>query len=111
MGNSGRSTFGEETRISRPISPGVTTAWHALEGVDERYIMVEGIGQMEVGELPPTAVGPGDTVFIPAGTPQRITNLGDTDLVFYCVCSPRFTPDCYRDLDGALAARPDPPGG
>jgi mannose-6-phosphate isomerase-like protein (cupin superfamily) len=84
------------------VEPGVTTAWHALAGVDERYILVEGRGRMEVGDVPPTEVRPGDSVFIPAGTPQRITNVGDTDLIFYCVCTPRFTPDCYRDLDRVM---------
>jgi mannose-6-phosphate isomerase-like protein (cupin superfamily) len=81
------------------VEPGVTTAWHALDGVVERYVVVEGLGRMEVGDLPPTEVGPGDTVFIPAGVRQRITNVGEADLVFYCVCTPRFTPDCYRDLE------------
>ncbi|MGH9794397.1 MAG: cupin domain-containing protein [Candidatus Acidiferrales bacterium] len=81
------------------VEPGVTTAWHALEGVTERYIIASGAGRMEVGDLPPAAVGPGDTVFIPAGVRQRITNTGATDLIFYCVCTPPFMPACYRDLE------------
>ena len=81
------------------VAPGVTTQWHALAGVTERYIIVEGTGRMEVGDLPPTEVAPGDTVFIPADVRQRITNTGDRDLVFYCVCTPRFTLDCYRALE------------
>ena len=51
---------------------------------------------MEVGDLPPADVAPGDTVFIPAGVRQRITNTGSGDLVFYCICTPPFTPECYR---------------
>lgn len=86
--------------IARPrVKPGVTTAWHALEGVTERYIIAEGKGRMEVGDLPPTDVAPGDNVFIPAGVRQRITNTGAGDLVFYCVCTPPFTPECYRALE------------
>jgi len=81
------------------VEPGVTTAWHALEGVAERYIITAGAGRMEVGDLPPAHVGPGDTVFIPAGVRQRIANTGAADLIFYCVCTPPFTPDCYRDLE------------
>lgn len=81
------------------VRPGVTTAWHALEGVTERYIIVEGKGRMEVGDLPPADVAPGDTVFIPAGVRQRIINTGASDLVFYCVCTPPFTPECYRPLE------------
>lgn len=81
------------------VTPGVTTEWHALEGVVERYIITEGKGRMEVGDLPPTDVAPGDTVYIPAGVRQRITNTGPRDLVFYCVCTPPFSPDCYRPLE------------
>jgi mannose-6-phosphate isomerase-like protein (cupin superfamily) len=81
------------------VEPGVTTAWHALDGVTERYIIASGSGRMEVGDLPPADVGPGDTVFIPAGVRQRITNTGSSDLIFYCVCTPPFTPECYRDLE------------
>lgn len=81
------------------VAPGVTTAWHALAGVTERYIIASGRGRMEVGDLPPAGVAPGDTVFIPAGVRQRICNTGRDDLVFYCVCTPPFTPACYRDLE------------
>ncbi len=81
------------------VEPGVTTQWHALEGVTERYIIGEGRGRMEVGELPPADVGPGDVVFIPAGVRQRIANLGPGELIFYCVCTPRFHPECYRPLE------------
>jgi len=81
------------------VEPGVTTAWHALDGVTERYIIAAGSGRMEVGDLPPAEVGPGDVVFIPAGVRQRISNTGAGDLVFDCVCTPPFTPACYRDLE------------
>lgn len=86
------------------VAPGVTTAWHRLDGVVERYLLVEGRGRVEVGELPPEEVGPGDVVRIPAGVRQRITNLGEGDLVFYAICSPRFEPDCYVDLEGSGAS-------
>jgi mannose-6-phosphate isomerase-like protein (cupin superfamily) len=81
------------------VEPGVTTAWHALEGVDEQYIIVAGRGRMELGDMAPTLVGPSDTVRIPAGVAQRITNVGQTGLIFFCVCTPRFRPECYRDLE------------
>ena len=35
----------------------------------------------------------------PAGTAQRITNTGESDLIFLCVCMPRFTPDSYESLE------------
>jgi mannose-6-phosphate isomerase-like protein (cupin superfamily) len=80
------------------IGPGITTQLHRVD-VDERYLIVEGRGVASVGELPDTEVGPGDVVVIPAGTPQRIANPGDSDLVFYCVCSPRFTQESYHALE------------
>ncbi|PWB62199.1 MAG: cupin domain-containing protein, partial [Betaproteobacteria bacterium] len=52
-----------------------------------------------LGDEPEKAVGPGDVVVIPAGVAQSIRNLGDRDLVFHCICTPRFTPDCYESLD------------
>jgi mannose-6-phosphate isomerase-like protein (cupin superfamily) len=82
------------------VEPGVTTAWHSLTGVDERYVMISGSGLVEVGDGDPARVGPGEVVAIPAGVRQRITNTGPDDLVFLCICSPPFTPECYVDLEG-----------
>lgn len=81
------------------VAPGRTTRWHRLEGIAERYVIVSGRGLVEVGELAPCEVGAGDVVLIPAGIRQRITNIGTTDLVFFCLCTPRFDPAAYRDLD------------
>ncbi len=81
------------------VAPGVTTAWHKLEGVAERYVIVSGRGRVEVGSLPATEVESGDVVRIPAGVRQRITNVGDDDLIFFALCTPRFTPECYIDLE------------
>ena len=80
------------------VEPGIGTALHYLEGVDERYIITQGMGKVEVGDLPPTDVSVGDVVVIPDGTSQCITNTGATDLIFYCICTPRFNPDCYREI-------------
>ena len=78
------------------VGPGVTTAWHWLDGVVERYLIVAGTGLVEVGDLAPTPVVAGDLVLIPASLRQRITNTGRADLLFDCLCTPRFTPDCYH---------------
>jgi mannose-6-phosphate isomerase-like protein (cupin superfamily) len=42
---------------------------------------------------------PGDVVVIPAGVPQQISNDGDSDLVFYCICTPRFRKAKYEALE------------
>lgn len=80
------------------VEPGVTTELHRLQ-VAEWYLIGRGRGLMQVGDEPPFPVGPGDAVAIPAGCAQRITNRGDTDLVFQCLCMPRFTPNCYEALE------------
>ena len=81
------------------VEPGVTTRWHRLRGVTERYLILEGRGQVEVGDGPPADVGPGAVVLIPPGTRQRITNTGEGDLIFLAVCTPRFTRTVYQDLE------------
>jgi mannose-6-phosphate isomerase-like protein (cupin superfamily) len=81
------------------VEPGVATRLHRLEGITERYVVIQGKGRVEVGTLPPSLVVPGDMVYIPPGCPQRIVNLGDTDLVFLAVCTPRFVLEAYEDID------------
>ncbi|MGB5246295.1 MAG: cupin domain-containing protein [Woeseia sp.] len=80
------------------VEPGVTTELHRL-AVDEYYLIAAGEGLMRVGEQAPFPIGPGDSVMIPAGTAQQISNTGREDLVFQCVCLPRFTPECYESLE------------
>ena len=81
------------------VEPGVTTQWHCVKETTERYVILEGAGHVEVGGLPPEDVGPGDVVWIPPGVRQRITNTAGRDLVFLAVCTPRFLPENYRDLE------------
>jgi mannose-6-phosphate isomerase-like protein (cupin superfamily) len=81
------------------VEPGLTTQLHCLRGVDERYLIVAGEGIARIGKLEPKRVGAGDLLVIPAGTSQQVTNDGAADLVFYCICSPHFTPDCYESLE------------
>ncbi|MCG8433355.1 MAG: cupin domain-containing protein [Gammaproteobacteria bacterium] len=90
----------ESVSIARArVEPQVRTQLHAVRGIEERYLITQGEGVVEVGELPPTKVHVGDVVVIPANMPQRITNTGDTDLIFYCICTPRFRQDAYENLE------------
>jgi mannose-6-phosphate isomerase-like protein (cupin superfamily) len=90
----------EQASIARArVEPGVTTKLHQLKGVTERYVILKGQGRVEVGKLAPETVGPGDVVVILPETPQRITNTGNTDLVFLAICTPRFTPAVYESID------------
>lgn len=84
------------------VAPGVCTQWHRLEGIVERYLIVSGSGEVEVGEQPAAHVGPQDVVWIPAGVRQRIRNIGSDDLIFLAICTPRFVPNAYTRLEDAL---------
>ena len=81
------------------VERGVTTRWHRLAGTTERYVIIEGRGRVEIGDLPPQDVGPGDVVIIPPGCRQRIANIGGDDLVFLAICTPRFRPENYEDIE------------
>ncbi|MCI4566655.1 cupin domain-containing protein [Lysobacter sp. CFH 32150] len=90
-----------EVSIARArVAPSVTTRWHRLVGTTERYVIIEGRGRVEVGSLLPQEVSVGDVVLIPPACPQRIANIGQGDLVFLAICSPRFKQAAYEDLDG-----------
>jgi mannose-6-phosphate isomerase-like protein (cupin superfamily) len=77
------------------VKSGVTTLPHHLKGVQEIYLIASGQGKVTVGCLEPTDVEVGDVVIIPPETSQKVTNTGKTELVFYCICTPRFTEACY----------------
>lgn len=83
------------------VPPGVTTRRHRLDGIVERYLMLDGLGTVEIEGMTPRRVGPGDLVYIPAGLGQRIRNDGERDLVFLAICTPRFQPPAYEDMDPA----------
>lgn len=81
------------------VEPGVTTRWHRLSETVERYYIVKGRGRVEVGNLPPQEVNIGDVVLVPPMCRQRITNIGQEDLVFLAICTPRFSNDAYEDIE------------
>ena len=100
-----------EASIARArVRAGVTTRWHRLAGITERYVVLSGSGTVQVGSLPARKVAAGDVVLIPPGCRQRITNEGHDDLIFLAVCTPRFRPGAYEDIDPDPAS-PGPAGG
>jgi mannose-6-phosphate isomerase-like protein (cupin superfamily) len=102
--NWGLVSSGDKTvSIARArVEPGVTTKVHHLEGVQEIYLIAKGKGKVQIGGLEPDEVTEGDIVIIPQGTSQKITNIGKTDLIFYCICTPAFTQDCYHDEEAKM---------
>jgi mannose-6-phosphate isomerase-like protein (cupin superfamily) len=92
-----------EASIARArVRPGVPTRWPRVAETTERYVVLSGAGRVEVGKLAAQTVAPGDVVLIPPGCRQRITSLGNEDLVLLAICTPRFRPGAYEDID------PDP---
>ncbi len=81
------------------VAPGVTTRWHRLRGTAERYLIQSGRGMAHVGDAEPRELGPGDVVLIPPMVRQRVHNPGPDDLVFLAVCTPRFRPENYLEVD------------
>ena len=93
-------SISEVSVASAIVKAGVTTVAHHLNGVDEIYLITKGKGIVKIDGLPLTKVEEGDIAVIPAGVSQKITNIGTEDLVFTCICTPRFTSDCYVDEEG-----------
>ena len=81
------------------LEPGKTTRWHRLVATAERYVIVQGQGRVEIGDLPSTDVAVGDIVLIPPMCRQRITNTGTEELIFLAICTPRFSYGAYEDID------------
>lgn len=93
------SSDDQDVSIARArVEAGKTTDWHYLTGIAERYVILEGSGRVEVGDMEPQIVSVGDVVLIPPQVRQRISNIGDSDLIFLAICSPRFEPAAYTGL-------------
>ncbi len=86
-----------EMSIARArVEPGVITRWHRVVDTLERYVILDGVGRVEIGDMPPQEVQAGDVVLIPPSVRQRIANVGTGDLVFLAICTPRFRTEAYE---------------
>ncbi len=96
------SAADEALSIARArVEPGVTTALHRVLDTVERYVILAGTGRVELESQPAETVSVGDVVLIPAGAEQRITNTGESDLVFLALCTPRFRATNYQHTESA----------
>jgi mannose-6-phosphate isomerase-like protein (cupin superfamily) len=95
--NLGISSGDKKVSIARArVEPGVSTKVHHLDRVQEIYLITQGKGVVQIGGLEPSEVTKGDVVLIPPGALQKITNNGNCDLIFYCICTPAFRENCYQ---------------
>ncbi len=82
------------------VEKGKQTRLHALTDTVEIYYVTRGQGRVTIGAQ--TAdIGIGDCVKIERGVDQNIVNTGSEDLVFLCICHPRFQEENYRNTDQA----------
>jgi len=81
------------------VEPNVTTAWHRLIDTSETYVILSGTGVLEINEDESQELNKGDVFRIPPNSPQRISNIGDDDLIFLCICIPAFGDDTYEMLE------------
>ncbi len=81
------------------VERGRTTRWHRLHNTAERYVILSGTGIVEIGDNPARKVKANDVIVIPPLCRQRIHNSGNEDLIFLAICTPRFVPENYEDLE------------
>ena len=94
------SSDDDDASIARArLEVGKTTRWHRLDGIAERYVILQGRGSVEIGGMAATDVAVGDVVLIPSMCRQRITNTGTEELIFLAICTPRFSYGAYEDID------------
>jgi oxalate decarboxylase/phosphoglucose isomerase-like protein (cupin superfamily) len=83
------------------LKPNTQTKLHKLNKTIERYIILQGEGEVILGNSPTNSltqqVSPNDVVIIPENHPQAISNIGDTDLIFLAICTPRFSEKNYSE--------------
>jgi len=97
LSNSDADPYVSIARARVPV--GITTRGHRLKDTAERCVLLEGRGRVAVGDASAQEVSTGDVVWIPPMTRQRITCLGETELIFLAICSPRFRSENYEDLE------------
>ena len=89
----GRGQFGAENLAITWVEagPGSMQAVHGHPDNEQVYVIVRGLGVMQVGD-DMQEVGEGTLVFIPPGAAHAIKNAGDEPLVFLSATSPPFDP-------------------
>ncbi len=81
------------------VKTGISTHLHRLANLVERYVILSGVGVVEIAGLPAQQVGAGNVVIIPPLCSQKITNTGMEDLIFLALCTPRFQTQFYEDIE------------
>lgn len=70
----------EVVQVRVGIGPGVTAAKHNHPGEEIAYVL-EGVLEYRLDGRPPVIVKTGEALFIPAGTPHAVTNVGSVPAI------------------------------
>ncbi len=81
------------------VKSGVSTRLHRLSELVERYVILSGVGVVEIADLPAQQISAGAVVIIPLNCAQKITNTGAVDLIFLALCTPRFQTQFYENVE------------
>ena len=84
-GGAARQSLAEAT-----VAAGASTQRHHHARTEEIYVIVAGLGRMEV-EGEEREIGPGDAVLIPAGARHQIRAGATGELRFLCCCAPPYS--------------------
>jgi len=74
------------------LKPGKSSLPHILKKSVEVYYILEGIGEIHIGQEMET-VKTGQAIYIPPKNSQWIKNTGNKDLKFLCIVSPPWNED------------------
>lgn len=84
------------------IPAGQSTSLHRHRVTEEIYHVTAGRGWLTLGDQQ-LALGPGDSVCIPPGTPHCLRVMGAETLRLLCCCSPAYSHQDTELLDETLA--------
>ncbi len=83
------------------VEPHSTTEIHYLKDTVEIYYILSGSGTAYIDDQQ-IPVKSGDLIHIPKDINQYISNKSDVDLVFLCICTPRWKEEIYKTPDHQL---------
>ncbi len=79
------------------VKPGVTTQNHQIRNTLEVYYILKGTAEIYDQDSKYNLKSGDAYIWLP-GESQQICNTGQEDLVFLCICTPRFEPKNYQAL-------------
>ncbi len=84
------SAAGAQSVAEATLPAGGETIAHLHERSEEIYMFTAGVGRMQLGEQI-FEIAAGDSVVIPPGTPHKLWNAADAELVLLCICAPAYS--------------------